>query len=98
MDFMDDLLDKTQRAGKYAYNKAVEVKDTVKLEFNASTIRNRIADQFKELGRLTYLQKKGDSSLDDVIDQIIIKIDENKQELSEIKAKIAAAKNTGNNE
>ena len=31
MDFMDNLLDKTQRAGKYAYDKAVEVKDTVKL-------------------------------------------------------------------
>jgi hypothetical protein len=92
MDFMDNLLDKTQRAGKYAYDKAVEVKDTVKLEFNASTLRNRIADQYKELGRLTYLRKKGDTSLDDVIDQVIVKIDENKQELAEVKAKIEASK------
>ncbi len=92
MDFMDNLLDKTQRAGKYAYDKAVEVKDTVKLEFNASTLRNRIADQYKELGRLTYLRRKGDTSLDDVIDQVIAKIDENKQELAEVKAKIEASK------
>ncbi len=92
MDFMDNLLDKTQRAGKYAYDKAVEVKDTVKLEFNASTLRNRIADQYKELGRLTYLRKKGDTSLDDIIDQVIVKIDENKQELAEVKAKIEASK------
>ncbi len=94
MDFMDNLLDKTQRAGKYAYDKAVEVKDTVKLEFNASTLRNRIADQYKELGRLTYLRRKGDTSLDDVIDQVIAKIDENKQELAEVKAKIEASKKT----
>ena len=94
MDFMDNLLDKTQRAGKYAYDKAVEVKDTVKLEFNASTLRNRIADQYKELGRLTYLRRKGDTSLDDVIDQVISKIDENKQELAEVKAKIEASKKT----
>ena len=94
MDFMYNLLDKTQRAGKYAYDKAVEVKDTVKLEFNASTLRNRIADQYKELGRLTYLRRKGDTSLDDVIDQVIAKIDENKQELAEVKAKIEASKKT----
>lgn len=54
MDFIDEVVQKAQKAGKFIADKADTAVDYVSLEYKASSIRGKIDDRYKELGRLYY--------------------------------------------
>ena len=54
MDFIDEVLQKAQKAGKFIADKADTAVDYVSLEYKASSLRSKLDSQYKELGRLYY--------------------------------------------
>ena len=54
MDFIDEVVQKAQKAGKYIAEKADTAVDYVSLEYKASSLRGKLDVQYKELGKLYY--------------------------------------------
>ena len=54
MDFIDEVVQKAQKAGKFITEKADTAVDYVSLEYKASSIRGKLDEQYRQLGRLYY--------------------------------------------
>jgi len=54
MAIIDDIIDSVGKAGKYCFDKAVDTKDYVALEYKLSKINGELDKCFIELGKLCY--------------------------------------------
>lgn len=93
MAFIDDVVSKAQAAGKYVCEKAEDAKDYISLEYKASTIRTKIDNQYKELGRLLYTATEGGDDNEHVRAETINSIKSLINELNDITAQMAKFKN-----
>lgn len=74
MDFIDEVLQKAQKAGRFIADKADTAVDYVSLEYKALSLRSKLDSQYKELGRLYYklsqTQAKDCGELQEISDSI----------------------------
>ncbi len=93
MAFIDDVIEKAQKAGKIVIEKAGDAKEYVTLEYKASTIRNQTDGLYRELGRLIYTSLQSDENVDDKKQVLIDRINELIAQQNEINAQITKFKN-----
>ncbi len=92
MAFLDDVIRKTQKAGKVVADKAEEVYDYTKTSYNIASLENELDEKLKEIGRLaldtdmngTEHTKETASFLSEA-KAVLAKINEAKRELAQIK-------------
>ncbi len=84
MAFIDDIIDKAQKAGKFVADKAVDTKDYVVLEYKAAQIRGAIEKDYTALGLAFYDITKSGSEDKGALDTLITKIDSQKAELDKL--------------
>ena len=93
MAFIDDVIDKAQKAGKLVAEKASDAKDYVTLEYKASVIRNKTEGLYRELGRLIFTSSQNGENVDVQSQEIIEKIKDMIQQQNEINNQITKFKN-----
>ncbi len=69
MAFIDDIVAGAQKAGKYVCEKAEDAKDYVSLEYKTASIKGKINEQYKQLGKLVY-NKAEEQKINTVIQEI----------------------------
>lgn len=93
MAFIDDVFSKAQAAGKYVFSKAEDAKDYVSLEYKASTLRTKIDNLYKELGRQLYKATESGDDNEQVRAETINSIKTLINDLNGITAQMAKFKN-----
>lgn len=93
MAILDDIISKAQTAGKFVMEKAEDAKDYISLEYKASTLRTKIDNQYKELGKLLYSAVEAGADNEHTRAEIINNIKTLLNELNEITVQMAKFKN-----
>ena len=93
MAFLDEVIDKAQKAGKFVCDKAIDAKDYVSLEYKLSVTRNKTDELYKELGKLVFANNNTDNDTEGEINQLIAKIQQLIIEQNELCAQISKFKN-----
>ena len=74
MEFLDEVVSKAQKAGKFICEKADATVDYVSLEYKASSIRGKLDSMYRDLGKLYFKFSQTDAEdcgeLSDMIENI----------------------------
>ncbi len=92
MDIFDEIIDKAKAAFDVAIKVTEDVVDNGKQKFNLSSLENKIAKDYKALGKAFYNFKKEGEIDNEAIEELITSIDEKKAKIEEIKQEISKAK------
>lgn len=92
MAIIDDIISKASAAGKFVYEKTEDAVDYVSLEYKASTLRAKLDEQYKALGKLTYDAAKSGDDCAEACAKITAKIDGLMTELAGITSGMAKFK------
>ena len=93
MAFLDDLVDKAQKAGKFVIEKADDTKDYVTLEYRSLSVKNKIDEQYKALGKLIYTLSDTEAEDDGKTQEYVDVIRDLTSELNAINEEISKFKN-----
>ena len=91
MAIIDDIIDSVGRAGKFAYDKTIDAKDYVTLEYKLSKLKTETDKCFIELGKLCYDNKEdGKAQLIEKISVLKLRENELLNEMSKFKKTCSA--------
>ena len=93
MSIFEDAILGAKDLGSAVGKKTGKLVDTAKLRVNAAEINSEIKKRYEELGRAVYEARKSDTSIDGIIDECVVSIDELNDRLDEVKERIAGLKN-----
>jgi ribosomal protein L12E/L44/L45/RPP1/RPP2 len=82
------------RAADTASQKAGDLADTTRLNLQLFDLNTELELLFKELGKIVYLARTGVEVEDDELESKISRIDDKYAAIAEVRAKLAARKNT----
>jgi len=75
-----------------AKRRTEEIADITAMRIKLTTLKTKLENQYKTLGKLTYNQLKGEESLADKISESVLAIDKLKEDIAALKEKIEIAK------
>ena len=93
MGTFEDVLLKAKSVAESAGKKTTDLVEVTKLKMEAAEVEKDISATLEGLGRLMYDSKKAGEDVSALIDECIIKVDEQNAKLAELRDKICAYQN-----
>lgn len=93
MGTFEDVLLKAKSVAESAGKKTSDLVEVTKLKMEAAEVEKDIAATLEGLGRLVYDSKKIGEDVSELIEECIVKVDEQTQKLTELHDKICAYQN-----
>ena len=93
MAIIDDVVRKTQQAGKFVAEKATDVYDLTKASYSLATLENKMDGLMKQIGTLTFEEKTEGASHEEKLSGLFEEAKALKEEIIEARVKKASLKN-----
>ena len=84
MEFLDDVIEAAQKTGQFIYDKTGNAVSYISLEYKCATIKNKIGDLYKLLGKIVYKESISQNNYDDKKQEIISQIKDLTEQYKEV--------------